>query len=88
MRPRPAICDACSRIRKRPNPAGTTSLDRVLPFCEAFPGGVPDQIYFGGFDHRQGYPGDGGVLFELREGGEPALAAYEQDTGERGVLRS
>jgi hypothetical protein len=31
--------------------------------CEAFPEGIPVEILKDGFDHRQEFPGDGGVRF-------------------------
>lgn len=34
------------------------------PDCAAFTE-IPDAIFRGDFDHRQAYPGDGGVHFEL-----------------------
>ena len=52
MRRRPNICDACVRLQKRSNPDAQTSLDRWIPYCEAFPERVPNEIYRGGFDHR------------------------------------
>lgn len=63
----PPICDACSRLR----PLG----DRLA--CEAFPDGIPDEILFEGFDHREPFPGDQGVRFELADGAEQRLANYE-----------
>jgi hypothetical protein len=33
------------------------------PICLAFPQGIPDEIVRLGFDHREEYPGDGGVRF-------------------------
>jgi hypothetical protein len=47
--------------------------------CEAFPDGIPDAINYG-FDHREPFPGDHGVLFALdeeRPGAADALAAYD-----------
>lgn len=33
------------------------------PTCEAFPGGIPDEILRDGFDHTQEFPGDNGYRF-------------------------
>ena len=33
--------------------------------CEAFPEGIPDEIIRVGYDHREPYDGDGGIMFEL-----------------------
>jgi hypothetical protein len=59
-----AICIACVRARWD----GT---------CDAFPEGVPDDIAFGMFDHREPHPGDHGLRFELHEGFEEDLRRYE-----------
>ena len=32
--------------------------------CQAFPCGVPDEIFLGDFDHREPYVGDDGIMFE------------------------
>ena len=51
------LCPGCTRFirsetRSRP------------PTCAAFPDGIPEDIYPGGFDHRQEHPGDHGIRFE------------------------
>lgn len=33
--------------------------------CDAFPGGIPDAIYFNKHYHYYPYPGDNGLLFEV-----------------------
>lgn len=46
--------------------------------CKAFPGGVPEEIMVGGFDHRNPYPGDGGVRFDLDPDEQEWLDLYEE----------
>ncbi|WP_131736233.1 hypothetical protein [Actinomadura roseirufa] len=77
MRRGPSICDACARLRQRADPEALTSAGAWIPYCDAFPERVPGEIYVGGFDHRQPYEGDDGVRFEMRQGGERVLNAYE-----------
>jgi len=38
--------------------------------CSAFPDGIPDDILFGGHDHRFRFAGDHDILFELKPGEE------------------
>jgi hypothetical protein len=78
MRRRPSICDACALVQKKSNPDSQSSVDRWIPYCAAFPERVPNEIYLGGFDHRNEFPGDQGIRFQMRDGGERSLAAFEQ----------
>ncbi|MFF7358949.1 hypothetical protein ACFZA1_41070 [Streptomyces filipinensis] len=78
MRRLPNICDSCTRVQQRLNPEAKNSLDQWIPYCDAFPEGIPRSIYQGGFDHRLPYPGDHGVRFELHAGKERVLALYEK----------
>ena len=32
--------------------------------CRAFPDGIPDEIFEGGFNHRKPFKGDHGIRFE------------------------
>ena len=66
--PPPPLCDACELRAARDDGPGWA--------CAAFPGGIPEEISVGGFDHRRPYPGDGGVRFQLAAGQEERLAAY------------
>ena len=83
VRRRPNICDPCARLRMRNNPSAQSSLETVIPYCAAFPDRIPREIYLGQFDHRRPYPGDNDLRFELREGAERTLRAYENSVERR-----
>ena len=71
------ICLSCSRLTMR------GSDDKPLDFgpaCAAFPDGIPEEIWLGGFDHRLEFEGDDGVRFDLAAGEKQALADYEAAT--------
>ena len=35
-----------------------------VPYCQAFPNGIPAEIAYGHNDHTEPYPEDGGIRFE------------------------
>jgi len=52
--PRP-VCIDCEHL----------TWDKGEPVtCRAFPGGIPEDIWLGGFDHRKPFPGDSSIRFE------------------------
>jgi hypothetical protein len=53
----PTQCLACRHLRSR---AAWT--------CDAFPGGIAAPILLGKHDHREPFPGDGGVTWEPKGG--------------------
>jgi hypothetical protein len=63
------ICAMCVRLRSR---AGQ------WPTCAAFPAGIPKEIINGGFDHRQPFPGDNGIRFELKAGQAEQLKLWQK----------
>lgn len=55
------LCLYCARFRRgEVGPAG--------PTCEAFPAGIPDEIFRMVHDHRRPYQGDQGKQFLLQPG--------------------
>lgn len=73
------ICEACTRRRVPDEGWGYV--------CDAFPDGIPDAIYQGGFDHRRPYPGDHGIRFELDPSETMVLEIYDQLTGRPAARR-
>lgn len=75
-----SICESCAHLRTTPNPDhdGESAYTMEIRFCQAFPDGIPEDIYPGGFDHRLPYPGDRGIRFSPKEGAEKDLRTYER----------
>lgn len=56
----PPMCIDCARL-----------LDTEEGFaCQAYPGGIPEEIIDGEWDHRLPKPGDRGLQFVMRDGSE------------------
>ncbi len=52
-------CDACAHsVLNQPGPVREEGAR-----CDAFPDGIPDDIFWGNHDHRMPYPGDKGIRF-------------------------
>ncbi|MEV5825863.1 hypothetical protein AB0L25_09825 [Spirillospora sp. NPDC052242] len=83
--PPASICDSCIRLKSMPNPESTPDERHHLFdtgdtfYCNAFPDGIPYDIYFGEYDHRFPYPADQGIRYEFRPGKERLLAGYERE---------
>jgi hypothetical protein len=73
-------CGTCARFV---SPLDSDDADEILgPTCTAFPAGIPDEIWWNRFDHRQPHVGDGGLRWESN-GHEFPEWAMNVDGGER-----
>lgn len=65
------ICASCTRY---------TGYDDTHPraYCAAFPAGIPLAMYADGFDHRNPYPGDNGILYDPDPSLAGSLRAHEE----------
>lgn len=52
----------CGRFQGVDQPDGTEMTERVV--CEAFPGGIPDEIAYGDHRHTTPVEGDHGIQYE------------------------
>jgi hypothetical protein len=59
-------CGACRRFVSPFDEAAPPGVDG--PTCEAFPRGIPDEVYENRLDHRRPIDGDHGVRFAARDG--------------------
>lgn len=50
-------CSTCAHFR---SPLDSDNLDGDAS-CDAFPGGIPDEVYGNVLDHREPIPGDHGI---------------------------
>lgn len=50
------VCTLCTHYHR-----GRRKEDHT---CDAFPSGIPDEIWKGDNDHKKPYPGDHGIQFE------------------------
>ncbi|MBL8000027.1 MAG: hypothetical protein JNL32_15500 [Candidatus Kapabacteria bacterium] len=53
--PKSAQCERCIRL-----------IERTRRRCEAFPDGIPPELWNDEIEHTRPYPGDNGYLFEKK----------------------
>ena len=58
------ICDMCEHYVDDPETSGDPNVPET---CLAFPNGIPVEIIQKGFDHRQPFEGDDGIMFSPNE---------------------
>lgn len=79
-----SICFSCQRFRSWLEEGAPTTDKGPNAFCAAFPGGIPDEIIYNGFDHRNPLgteqTDDSGnpILFQLDPARGGQLKAYEE----------
>lgn len=63
----PSQCSSCRHLHGLTEiaPAGDVRGEsRVVPYCSAFLGGIPEDIQDGSFDHIFPHDGDNGIRFD------------------------
>lgn len=68
-------CATCARMRS------WLASGMATASCEAFPGGIPDAVWTGSYDHRQEVPGDHGLRWESNGQPFPEWALADPDDG-------
>lgn len=62
-----AQCDGCRHYRGLAEVTYGPDIESDwVPACAAYPAGIPDMLLRDAADHRQPYPGDGGVRYAPR----------------------
>lgn len=73
-------CTFCTRWQS-PFDTGTADQENPRQVCDAFPAGIPDQIWWGRADHRRPFADDNGLQWESDQGVEfPELALADVQT--------
>jgi len=66
-----SLCHSCANVVDGNNPTKMC--------CTAFPDGIPNDILFGGADHRVPYPEDQGVRYTTAPGKEKLYQLWVKD---------
>ena len=70
-----SLCLTCKHINLEPKDNGEYT-------CKAFPSGIPAEICFGDFDHRNPHPSDDGIHYErtprLDENEYPTMKDFDE----------
>lgn len=77
-RPFPSQCSLSCKHWISPLDVGDGSGE--VQTCTAFPGGIPDAIWWNRFDHRQPFLGDGGIRWESNGAAFPDWAMNDEQS--------
>lgn len=82
------ICDSCKHLTSVIQP-GREEEEDPPQVCAAFPAGIPEEIWFGDFDHRKQF-GTEAIQWQLLESSDPidmllARQAFERFLASRAI---